>query len=231
MLQVLESLKSTSRAVQVVKLVPQTPSGDRVDRSFSTLRLYASHLDASALAKAGIDCEDCQPGPMMSRQPDLIAAADGSFTLHVQPGFMYTATSLPAPAATSATPGLAAARSPVFPLPLVTDFDTNAVDSIPRYFNNYEGSFSIAELNGERALKQWLFRPYLLQPIITWTCTILPFGMTGIYNSSDRTAELSLVFKMRGAGLWCGTLRTMSLWRSLHPATKTTCLAAACAWT
>ena len=150
---VVQSLEGKS--VQVVRLMPQQVKVGR----FPRLRLYASHLDPRVLAKAGGDCEDCKRGPLMTRQADLVATADGSFTLQVRPGFMYTVTSLPAPAAAPEPPALPAARSPAFPLPLTTDFAHDAVDSMPRYFNNYEGSFSIAESNGTRALKQWVFSP------------------------------------------------------------------------
>jgi hypothetical protein len=163
---VIEALDDKSQQAQVVRLKPGRGDGAPLMAAAATLRLFASHLDPIALAKAGVDCEDCRPGPLMTRQPDLTAAADGSFTLTVQPGFMYTLTTLPAPSMS----GLRSASdlptgSPIFPLPLVTSFKDDEIDSIPRFFNNYEGSFSIAKPDGpdsRSALKQWVFRPPLV---------------------------------------------------------------------
>lgn len=163
---VLESLSAKSPEPVVVRLHPAMVSQQDQTAGIlrHSLRVYASHLDPVSLAKAGLDCEDCQQGPLMARQPDLIAADDGTYTLTVHPGFMYTVSTLPAPVVRS-PPKLPAPVTPVFPLPLQTNFRNDKVDSIPRYFNNYEGSFSITKADGKddyKALKQWVFRPPLV---------------------------------------------------------------------
>ena len=58
---VLESLSAKLSEPLVVRLHPATIY--QTDHMASTLRLYASHLDPVVLAKAGLDCEDCQQGP------------------------------------------------------------------------------------------------------------------------------------------------------------------------
>eukprot|EP01047_Picozoa_sp_COSAG01_P070481 COSAG01_NODE_10694_length_2103_cov_2.049955_3_plen_162_part_00 len=136
---------------------------------------YVSHLDPVALAPTGSDCEKCLPGPLMQRQPDLKANADGSFTVHVSAGRMYTISSLRdessivnvSPIVNLENPAPAQQASPIFPLPLVYSFASDPVDTMPRFLNNYEGSFSIAKNPSHddqddrepmMALKQWVTR-------------------------------------------------------------------------
>ena len=123
------------------------------------LRLYASQLDPLALSEVGADCEACKPAPLMARQPDLVPDAAGAFTLLVRAGYIYTATTMAAPASRD-VPALPPAAPPAFPLPLISDFGAERTDTIPRFFNNYEGSFSIAtDEHGRKALRQWVFAP------------------------------------------------------------------------
>ena len=102
----------------------------------------------------------------MARQPDVQPDAQGAYSILMRAGFMYTATSQPAPPARSPPKPLPedASASPVFPLPLAESFADARLDAMPRYFNNYEGSFSVGEdaLTGARALKQWVTRPPLV---------------------------------------------------------------------
>jgi hypothetical protein len=152
----------------------------------TTRSRYVSHLDPIALAPVGSDCEACLPGPLMQRQPDLKANADGSFTVHVTAGRMYTISSLrdENPVSPALFPAPAQQASPIFPLPLVYSFASDPVDTMPRFLNNYEGAFSIAKNpshDGQddsepmMALKQWVTR----RPIVWHFPDVEPLAIIG----------------------------------------------------
>ncbi|NEA59734.1 galactosylceramidase [Streptomyces sp. SID13666] len=80
------------------------------------------------------------------RQPDL-TPANGSYTLTLQPNYIYTVTTTTGQAKGAATPPAAASLA----LPYSDDFETAAPSTSPKYFSDMNGAFQTTSCGGARA--------------------------------------------------------------------------------
>ncbi|KAA2260654.1 galactosylceramidase [Solihabitans fulvus] len=90
--------------------------------------------------------KSANPADWFVRQPD-ITPSGGHYTVTLQPGYVYTATTtLPARAKGTATPPPTARLS----LPYRDNFDTPAASTSPKYFSDMEGAFQRVACGGGR---------------------------------------------------------------------------------
>ncbi|MFF0473531.1 ricin-type beta-trefoil lectin domain protein [Streptomyces sp. NPDC004284] len=145
------------------------------------------HVWATNLATA-------DPSDDFVRQQD-ITPVGGTYTLTLQPGYVYTVTTTTGQGKGSATPPAPAPLN----LPYADDFDTPAASTSPKYFSDMNGAFQTVPCGGGRTatcLRQ-------MAPVspIRWTdeSNNMPYSIVGDSSWVNYTVSADTLFEQAGS--------------------------------
>jgi hypothetical protein len=146
--------------------------------SAGTVHVWASNLAAG--------------GPYMVHQSD-ITPSSGSYSLTVQPGYVYTLT-------TTTGQGAGTASSPAqagLSLPYSDTFDSPAIDQQPRYLSQMQGAFEVEACAGGRS-GRCLQQQAAVQPI-EWDGNSSPYTIGGNLSWANYTVSADAYIAQPGA--------------------------------
>ena len=131
-------------------------------------------------------------GPYLVQQPD-ITPSGGSYSLTVQPGYIYTLT-------TTTGQGKGTAAGPAqagLPLPYSDSFDSDAVDQQPRYLSQQQGAFEVEPCAGGRT-GQCVQQQAAVQPI-EWDGNSNPYTIGGNLSWANYTVSADVLIQQAGS--------------------------------
>jgi hypothetical protein len=135
-------------------------------------------------------------------QQASITPANGSYSLTVQPGFIYTLT-------TTTGQGKGTAASPAqstLALPYSDSFDSDAADQQPRYLSQQQGAFEVEPCAGGRA-GQCVQQQAAIQPI-EWDGNSNPYTVGGNLSWANYTVSADALIAQAGAVQLLGRVGT-----------------------
>jgi Glycosyl hydrolase family 59/Ricin-type beta-trefoil lectin domain/Galactocerebrosidase, C-terminal lectin domain len=145
-----------------------------------TVHVWATNLNAPTAATTFV------------QQPS-ITPANGSYSLTVQPGYVYTLT-------TTTGQGKGTAASPAqgtLALPYSDSFDSDTIDQQPRYLSQQQGAFEVEPCAGGRS-GRCVQQQAPAQPI-EWDGNSNPYTVGGGLNWSDYTVSADALMEQAGA--------------------------------
>ncbi|HEX6527486.1 MAG TPA: ricin-type beta-trefoil lectin domain protein [Streptosporangiaceae bacterium] len=148
--------------------------------STGTVHVWATHLAGG------------NPSGYFVRQSD-ITPSGGSYSLTVQPGFIYTLT-------TTTGQGKGTAAGPAqsgFPLPYSDSFDSDTAGQQPRYLSQQQGAFEVAPCAGGRS-GQCVQQQAAVQPI-EWDGNSNPYTIGGNLSWANYTVAADALLQQAGA--------------------------------
>ncbi len=157
--------------------------------SAGTVHVWASNLNSAGTAD------------YLVPQPN-ISPSGGSYTLTVQPGYVYTLT-------TTTGQGKGAATSPAqgsLALPYSDTFDSDAVDQQPRYLAQQQGAFETEPCAGGRS-GQCVSQQAGVKPI-EWDGDSNPYTIGGGLNWTNYTVAADALIRQAGAVQLMGRVGT-----------------------
>jgi hypothetical protein len=122
-----------------------------------------------------------------------ITPSNGSFSLTLQPGYVYSLT-------TTTGQGKGTAVSPAqgsLALPYSDNFDSDTIDQQPRYLSQVQGAFEVEPCAGGRS-GQCVQQQAPVQPI-EWDSNASPFTIGGSPNWSNYTVSADALIEQPGA--------------------------------
>jgi hypothetical protein len=128
------------------------------------------------------------------QQPD-VTPVGGSYTLTLQPGYVYTVTTTTGQGKGTATPPAAAPLG----LPYADNFDTPAATSSPKYFSDMNGAFQTVACGGGRTGS--CLRQMAPTSPVRWTneADNAPYTIMGDLSWSNYTVAADTMFEQPGA--------------------------------
>jgi hypothetical protein len=151
--------------------------------SAGTVHVWASNLSGG--------------GPYMVHQSD-ITPSSGSYTLTVQPGYVYTLT-------TTTGQGAGTASSPAqagFPLPYTDNFDGDAIDQQPPQESQMQGAFEVESCAGGRSGR--CLQQQAAQQPIEWDGNSNPYAIGGNLSWANYTVSADVLLQQAGAAQLIG---------------------------
>ncbi len=148
--------------------------------SAGTVHVWATNLAAG------------NPAGYFVQRPD-IAPSGGSYSLTVQPGYIYTLT-------TTTGQGKGTAAGPAqagFPLPYSDNFDSDTADQQPRYLSQQQGAFEVEPCAGGRS-GQCVQQQAPVQPI-EWDGNSNPYTIGGNLSWGNYTVSADVLLEQAGA--------------------------------
>jgi hypothetical protein len=142
-------------------------------------------------------------------QQASITPVNGSYSLTVQPGYIYTLT-------TTSGQGKGTAASPAqgtLALPYSDTFDSDTVDQQPRYLSQQQGAFEVEPCAGGRS-GQCVAQQAAVQPI-EWDGNSNPYTIGGNLNWANYTVSADALIQQAGAVQLLGRVGSQ---RSFGPA-------------
>ena len=157
--------------------------------STSTVHVWSTDLNDPTAANTFVQ----QPG---------ITPSDGSYSLTVQPGYIYTLT-------TTTGQGKGTAASPAqgtLPLPYSGDFDSDTVGQQPRYLSQQQGAFEVEPCAGGRS-GQCVQQQAAVQPI-EWDSNSSPYSIGGALSWTNYTVSADALLERAGSVQLLGRVGT-----------------------
>jgi hypothetical protein len=157
--------------------------------STGTVHVWASNLNSAASSD------------YLVRQPDLTPAG-GSYSLTVQPGYVYTLT-------TTSGQGKGTATGPAeasLALPYADTFDSDAVDQQPRYLAQQQGAFEVEPCAGGRS-GRCVAQQAAVKPI-EWDGDSTPYTIGGSLGWTDYTVAADTLIQQPGTVQLLGRVGT-----------------------
>ncbi|HEV2373980.1 MAG TPA: ricin-type beta-trefoil lectin domain protein [Streptosporangiaceae bacterium] len=149
-------------------------------------------LSTGAVHVWSTDVSSTNPATWFVHSQD-ITPNNGSFSLTVQPGFVYSVTTT-----TGQGKGTAVSPSPgPLSLPYSDSFSSDPVDVQPRYFTQQQGSFQVEPCTGGRT-GNCLTQQTLQQPIL-WTANSNPYTMGGNLGWTNYTVSADALLEQAGS--------------------------------
>jgi hypothetical protein len=148
--------------------------------STGAVRVWATNLNSS------------NPSTYLVRGQDLTPNANGTFSLTLQPGHVYTLT-------TTTGGGKGTATSPAqgtMPLPYADNFDGYAVGRFAKYLMDQQGAFEITGCGGGRAGR--CVRQMTTQAPINWAFRSTPYALLGDLRWRDYTVSTDVLLERPG---------------------------------
>jgi Ricin-type beta-trefoil lectin domain/Galactocerebrosidase, C-terminal lectin domain len=131
-----------------------------------------------------------------------VTPSGGSFTLTLQPGFVYTVTTT-----TGQGKGTAASPAPAsLALPYADNFDAGTVDQQPRFLAQQQGAFEVEPCAGGRA-GRCVSQQTPAKPI-EWTSDSNPYTVGGDLSWSNYTVSADVLLEQAGAARIMGRVGT-----------------------
>ena len=150
------------------------------------------------------DLTSSDPAQWFVKQTDIVAA-NGKFSLDLQPGRMVTVTTTTGQSKGNAVPP----ASEPFTLPYADDFKSYAPGRLAKYFSDMYGAFETAPCDGGRSgicLSQLVPR----EPIAWKRTDGRPFTILGNLDWADYTVSTDILFEQPGSADLIGRLTGMS---------------------
>jgi hypothetical protein len=138
------------------------------------------------------DLDSTDPADYFVQQPS-ITPANGSYTLTVQPGYVYSLT-------TTSGQGKGAAAGPApsnLPLPYSDTFDSDALDQQPRYLAQQQGAFEVEPCAGGRS-GRCVQQQAPVQPI-EWDGNSSPYTIGGGLGWGNYTVAADALIEQSGS--------------------------------
>ena len=148
--------------------------------STGTVHVWATNLDSTSPASYFV-------------QQSSITPSGGSYSLTVQPGYIYTLT-------TTTGQGKGTATSPAqgtLALPYSDNFDSDTIDQQPRYLSQMQGAFEVEPCAGGRS-GQCVQQQAPVQPI-EWDGNSSPYTIGGNLSWANYTVAADVLLQQAGA--------------------------------
>ena len=158
-------------------------------------------LSGGAVHVWATDLNSSDPADWFVQQP-TITPSGGSYTLTVQPGYIYSLT-------TTSGQGKGAAAGPAagsLSLPYSDTFDSDTVDQQPRYLSQQQGAFEVEPCAGGRS-GQCLTQQAPVQPI-EWDGNSNPYTIGGGLNWTNYTVAADTLIQQAGSVQLLGRVGT-----------------------
>jgi hypothetical protein len=158
-------------------------------------------LSGGAVHVWATDLNSSDPADWFVQQP-TITPSGGSYTLTVQPGYIYSLT-------TTGGQGKGTAAGPAvgsLSLPYSDTFDSDTVDQQPRYLSQQQGAFEVEPCAGGRS-GQCLTQQAPVQPI-EWDGNSNPYTIGGGLNWTNYTVAADTLIQQAGSVQLLGRVGT-----------------------
>jgi hypothetical protein len=160
-------------------------------------------LSAGTVHVWATDVDTPGSGPQFAQQAS-ITPASGSYSLTVQPGYIYTLT-------TTTGQGAGTAASPVqgtLALPYSDNFGSDTVGQQPPYLSQMQGAFEVEPCTGGQS-GQCLQQQAPVQPI-EWDNNATPYTIGGNLSWADYTVSADALMEQAGGVQLLGRVGTMA---------------------
>jgi hypothetical protein len=157
--------------------------------STGTVHVWTTNVNSTNAADYFVHSSDVTP-------------SGGSFTLTLQPGFVYSLT-------TTTGQGKGTAASPAqggLALPYSDGFDSDTIDQQPRYLSQQQGAFEVENCAGGRS-GRCLQQQAAVQPI-EWNPNSNPYTVGGSLSWSNYTVAADVLLEQAGAAQLLGRVGT-----------------------
>jgi hypothetical protein len=147
------------------------------------------------------DLDSANPSYYFVKQPS-IAPSGGSYSLTVQPGYIYSLT-------TTSGQGKGTAASPAsgsLPLPYADNFDTDTAGQQPRYLAQQQGAFEVEPCVGGRS-GQCVQQQTPAKPV-EWDSNANPYTMGGNLGWRNYTVSADALMEQAGSAQLLGRVGT-----------------------
>jgi hypothetical protein len=148
-------------------------------------------LPSATLHEYSTQLENGDESTWFVRQPDLTPGPDGTYTLTLEPGHVYTISTLTGGKVLNDPPA-----SATMPLPYTESFEGYPFGATPHLFSDLEGAFQVApcDREGGKCLRQ-----VITQQPIKWTKVPSPVTVVGDTNWSDYTVSTRTLLEKPGS--------------------------------
>lgn len=154
--------------------------------STGTVHVWATNLSSG------------NPSSYLVHDTDLTPSANGTFSLTLQPGYVYTLTTTSGGGkGTASSPGQGALR-----LPYSDTFDGYAVGTFAKYLMDQQGAFEITACGGGRAGR--CVRQMTAQAPINWARPSAPYTLLGDVSWRNYTVSTDVLLEKAGSAQLIG---------------------------
>jgi hypothetical protein len=153
-----------------------------------TVTLTPANLPLRTLHVRSTQLENGTPDTWFAREPDLAPAQDGAYTIALQPGRVYTVSTLEGGQSDAQSPPAAPLR-----IPYRDDFNGYEPQATPRYFSDMEGAFEVAHCGQGKCLRQ-----VITHKPITWARVPSPVSLIGDIGWTDYTVSTKALLEQPG---------------------------------
>ena len=177
----------------------------------------AGGLPAERLHVVSTQLDNGSEATWFARQPDLSPGADGTYTLTLQPGMVYTLSTLDGAKGRAQSP-----PSRPLALPYHESFEGYKPGATPRYFSDMEGAFQVAHC--AQAPGKCLRQEITQQPI-TWNRVPSPVTLVGDARWTDYEVSTKALLEQPGTVSLVGRIQGeldsrykphLNLWTGYH---------------